>query len=630
MLFFMKTLRKIIFYNRETGSRPHLALHWLVNLAYIVLWSLGVGLISLYFGKVNYGRELFYSYFQHAGLFLLNILPVLAVAVFFLLLCNRVWPAVLGSGLIITVLALINHFKLMFRDDPLLASDVRYFAEAAQISSRYDVTLTPLILAAFAVILAASVFAFFFMRARFYRPLPRLISAAAFIAVCLGLYFGAYTSEKVYRDTANLEVSFSTGHKMSQWNATDQYCCRGFLYPLLHSTVSTAVSKPDGYTKENAQAALNEHGDADIPEEKKVNFISIMLEAYCDFSAYDGIFSFETDPYEYFHELQSQSVTGTLVTNIFAAGTIDTERCYITGSTELYEYRGAADSYARYFDGQGYFTEFCHPCYGWFYNRQNVMEYLGFESTHFFEDRYELPADWGIMRDDRFFPDLAVLFDEAIEAGKPYFNFSVSYQNHGPYPSDSLFDPETEYVPRGTLSEESYNILNNYFWNIKGTNDYLRDLVTHLEESREPVVLVLFGDHKPWLGDNSSVYAELGIDISRTSDESFYNYYCTEYTIWANSAAKSVLGNDFRGDGGDFSPCFLMMKVFDLCGYTGTGYMQSLRELYAAGVDVVNISGRFRENGALTDKLSDGAQPLLDKVLWMQYYRMHDWAKEAG
>ena len=627
----MKTLRKIIFYDKETCSRLYLALHWLVNLIYIAVWSLGVGIVSLYFGKVNYGPELFDSYFQHAGLFLLNIVPVLAVAILFLLVFNRVWPAVLGSGLIITVLALVNYFKLMFRDDPLLASDVRYFAEAAQIASGYNITLTPTIIATFATILAATVFAFFFMRARFRRPLPRLISAAAFIAACVGLYFGVYTSGEVYTSTDNLGVSFASGFKMSQWSDVDKYCCRGFLYPLLHSTVNAGENKPDGYTKEKARSALAEHEDADIPAEKKVNFVSLMLEAYCDFSVYDDIFSFETDPYAYFHELQSQSLTGTLVTNIFTGGTIDTERCYITGSTEMYEYRGAADSYARYFDGQGYFTEFCHPCYRWFYNRQNVMEYLGFESAHFFEDRYSLPDGWGIMPDHDFLPDLAVLFDEATAAGKPYFNFSVTYQNHGPYASDYLYDTENEYVPRGTLSEESYNILNNYFWGLKRTDDCLRDLVAHFEESGEPVVLVLFGDHKPWLGDGHSVYAELGIDISRTSDESFYNFYCTEYTIWANSAAREILGESYvTGDGGIISPCFLMMKVFDICGFAGDSYMHSLRELYAAGVDVVNITGRYRENGVLTDTLSDSTQPLLDKVLWMQYYRMHDWAKEAG
>lgn len=624
----MKKLRSIIFYDPLEGSRLRLALHWLINLVFIGLWSLGVGIVSLYFGKVNYGPELFSSYFQYTGLFLLNILPGLAVALLFLILCNRVWPAIFSSGLVIIVLSLINHFKLMFRDDPLLASDISYFAEAAQISSRYNIAITPTIAACFVAIVAASVFAFFFMKARFRRPLPRIVSAVALIAACVGLYFGAYISEDVYDFTNNLGVEFASGYKMNQWNETDQYCCRGFMYPLIHSASDLSNSQPNGYSKSEAAEYFAQYEDGDIPENQKVNFISIMLEAYYDFSTYEDIFSFEIDPYEFFHQLQGESCSGTLVTNIFAGGTIDTERCYITGSTELYEYRGTADSYAHYFSQQGYFTEFCHPGYGWFYNRQNVMEYLGFDSVNFFEGRYQMPEGVGIMRDDAFFPDLIKLYNEATADGTPYFNFSVTYQNHGPYAADYLYDEENEYIAQNGLSDESYNILNNYFWGIKLTDDSLREFISSFRDSSEPVVIVLFGDHKPWLGDNSTVYTELGIDLSRTTDESFYNYYCTQYTIWANDAAKEVLGCDFTGEGETMSPCFLMMKLFDLCSYEGDSYMQALRELFES-VDIVNSSGRYREDGLLTDTLSEGAREKLDKVLYMQYYRMRDWAKEG-
>ena len=72
--------------------------------------------------------------------------------------------------------------------------------------------------------------------------------------------------------------------------------------------------------------------------------------------------------------------------------------------------------------------------------------------------------------------------------------------------------------------------------------------------------MVLFGDHKPWGGNGNSAYEGIGADFSMTSLESFYEYYSTPYLIWANSAAKEVLNNDFEGDGGDFSPCFLMQE----------------------------------------------------------------------
>ena len=619
----MENLRRIIFYDPAEPSHLYRALNWCVNLLALALWCVGVGVFSLWLGSSGYGRELFFSYFRYTLLFWLNILPVFAVAAAFLLVFNRMWCAVLGSGLVVTVLAVINHFKLLFRNDPLLVSDARYVSEAAKISSNYNIVITPAIAAGFIVIIAGAVLAFFLMTARFRRVLPRLGCLAGLAAACVGLYLGVYTRQETYDFTGNVGVEFESGFAMNEWNETDQYCCRGFLYPLLHSGASASSQKPPGYDRESAAQLIAGYGESDIPEEKKVNFISVMLEAYYDFSEYDEIFSsFEYDPYEFYHRLQREGVTGQLITNIFAGGTVDTELCYITGSTQLYDYRGAADSYARYFAGQGYFTEFCHPGYGWFYNRRNVMEYLGFESAHFFEDRYAVPEGEPLMSDDRFFADLLELYDRAKQGGRPYFNFSVSYQNHGPYDAEALYEPNRLYVAGEGLSEEGRNIINNYLSGIRLTDESLRAFFGKLRADTEPVVVVLFGDHKPWLGDNGSVYAELGIDLSLTDDESFYNYYSTQYVIWANDAAKEVLGNNFTGEGGSFSPCFLMSELFGLCDYEGDASVKSLRELRETGVDVINGLGLFRENGELTNSIvSEKARAQLARVLDIQYYR---------
>lgn len=629
----IKEIKKILFYDPAAGyGRRYLFFHWLVNTLFLLVWCLGLSAVCLYFGKVNYNRQLFFSYFARADLFWLNTLPVIALALALFLIFNRVWPAVLGSGVLCLVVALIGHFKLLFRNDPLLATDIAYFAEAAQISSRYNVRITPLMILCFVTVAAASVFAFFFMKAKVRRLGRRGIGALVLVTLCVWLYRDYYTSYRVYNATGNLDIEFTDGYRMNRYNDTDQYCSRGGFYPLIYSTVRRQEAAPAGYTAAEARELLEAYPEADIPSERKVNVISIMLEAYNDFSLYgEELFPFETDPYAFFHELQSESLHGTLVTNIFAGGTIDTERCYITGSSKMYEYRNSAWSFARYFNDQGYFTEFCHPGFGWFYNRQNVMEYLGFQRCWFYENRYDwLPRDWGIMGDDEFFPDLLKLLDEASAQGKPYFNFSVTYQNHGPYSAVEYYDQEREYIPQGELSDETHHILNNYFWGIRRTDEQLRILVEALRQREEPIVFVIFGDHKPWLGDNNSVYSELGIDLSRTTEESFYHYYCTQYTIWANDAARAVLGDGFTGEGPSLSPGFLMMELFDRCGWEGPAFLQAVRELYA-DIDVVNLSGRYRlRDGTLTDALPPEPRETLDRFLRMQHYLMLDWRKGNG
>lgn len=132
-------------------------------------------------------------------------------------------------------------------------------------------------------------------------------------------------------------------------------------------------------------------------------------------------------------------------------------------------------------------------------------------------------------------------------------------------------------------------------------------------------MIILFGDHNPWLGDNNSVYNMLGINLDISTEDGFFNYYNTPYVIWGNSSAKEVLQNDIKGDGPTVGPYFLMNEFFDLAGYDGNEFMKysnSLREV----VDVVHSNSRYRELGELSSKLSPSAEQKLKEFLEVQYY----------
>lgn len=139
----------------------------------------------------------------------------------------------------------------------------------------------------------------------------------------------------------------------------------------------------------------------------------------------------------------------------------------------------------------------------------------------------------------------------------------------------------------------------------------------------EPVILVFFGDHKPWLGEQSVTYDALGIDIRSNTADSFYNYYATDYLIWANDAAKALLGNEFVGTGPDISPCFLMNVLFDLCGWDGPGYTKLTNEVMSQ-IPMLHTTGRYLADGTLTDKLTEAQQTLFDRMTFAQYYLTQD------
>ena len=74
-------------------------------------------------------------------------------------------------------------------------------------------------------------------------------------------------------------------------------------------------------------------------------------------------------------------MSGNLLTNIFAGGTVDTEWGFLTGYSQHQDFTKATDSYVWYFDRQGYQTRGGHPGFGWFYDRENVNQYLASRST---------------------------------------------------------------------------------------------------------------------------------------------------------------------------------------------------------------------------------------------------------
>ena len=278
-----------------------------------------------------------------------------------------------------------------------------------------------------------------------------------------------------------------------------------------------------------------------ISSSKKVNIIAIMMEAYGDFSVYPQIeFDSENNPYAAFNRIKEISYHGNLLTDIFAAGTVRTERRFITGADAYPSLRKNTYSYARYFTDQGYCVEGSHPCYSWFYNRINVNDHLGFSKYDFYESRYSELANGEIAGDNVLFPELYKDLKNSIDDGIPYFNLSVTYQNHGPYSTEQLYD--TSYViKQEDYTDDEYNILNNYLSGIKNTGEELEKLIEEIESLDEPCVLVAFGDHKPWLGEGNSVYEMLGIDLDVSTLEGFYNYYATPYINSRKLNVKAIV-----------------------------------------------------------------------------------------
>ncbi len=601
-----------------SGGRAALFRLW--NWLLPLLASLGVGVLSLLLACGSYGWPVFFSYFRRPLILLLNLLPPVLLCLLLCCAVGRSWIAHLLSSLLLLALSAADYFMLLFRDDTLLFADIADAATALGVVGNYNLTLDDRLLACLLYTALSTLFLALFVRGRPRWPV-RLGLGLVLLLAC------AFPLRKVYTDAGIYEEKTQNFESLDRWSANEAYLARGFLYPFLHSVTDAASGPPPGYSRDRAKAILAPYRDADIPEERKVNVVTLMLEAFCDMSYWD-IPGLSPEVYEGYHALEAESLRGTLVDNIFAGGTVDTERCFLTGSGIVDNYRRDVNSYVWYFRTQGYRTGGSHPCYSWFYNRHNINRYLGFEDYLFLENHYDAVSGGGIAFDNTFFPELTRLCLEDFKNG-PSFSFNLSYQGHGPYNTDILWFGE--WVDRLDYTESSWMIMNNYFGSVKDTTDRIREMVDAFREAEEPVVLVLFGDHKPWFGNANSVYAELGINLDLGTEEGFYNYYSTRWLIWANDAAKEVLGSDFVGEGPTLSPSFLMNYLFRQCGWTGPAWMQ-YTDTVMADLPVLTSNGFYvTEDGTFTTALpQELARTAEDFRIADYWYRKNFLYREQG
>ena len=590
------------------------ALFWIWNLGVLLTSGVGICLISLMLATGHYAMRLIFGYFECPLIFVLNLLPVLALLLLLYGLTGRAQLSFGVTAALVFGLSTGNYYKLMFRNDPLMFADLLLLKEAGDMAGKYHLFLDWKLGLMIACWVFGVLFLHFLVRGR-PRGRGRGICALAGVTACTLLYPVMLDSDLYNQRTAYY------ARLNNIWSATQQYIARGFLYPFLHSISEAIETPPENYSAGRAEAILSAYSDADIPEEEKVNIIGIMLEAYSDFSRL-GVPELAADVYEVWHNLEAEGYSGDLVTNIFAGGTINTERCFLTGFSNLVNFRARTNSYAWYFRSQGYRVEGMHPCYEWFYNRLNVNESLGFEDYYFVENYFSPMSGGGVALDDIFFPELLKTYQAAETPDQPYFSFSVTYQGHGPYNDDVCWWGEKgDYVAdNGAYTEAQQYILDNYFGSIYNTNQHLKALTDYLRTDDEPVVLLLFGDHMPWMGDGNSVYEAMGLNLDLSTQEGFFNYYGTRYLIWANDAAKEVLGQDFTGEGPALSPNFLMNQVFRLCGWEGPAFMQATQQVMDR-VPVINTpTGLYVENGTLTGSLSPEGQALVEDYNILQYY----------
>jgi hypothetical protein len=533
--------------------------------ALLVITGIVLGTSALYIASEAVGISLFAEYLKSPLLLILNFLPGILLLFALYFVSNRVWLSFTLTSLAVLLPSCINLYKITYRGDVLLFGDLGLFRDTMVILR--GLIPSPLMVIVLLAIIAGAVALSVLASGRIKRGTFRTVGLILTLCVSL-VSVNLYTSDLVAEDAAPPDVS-------DEFSANSEFTSLGFVYPFLRSAHTYKVDAPEDYTEKQGAEIIAGFADLDMPEAKKVNIIAVMCDSFTDLAAL-GV-KFDVDPYAEFKELKSKSYAGELVTNTFGGGGTDAEWAFLTGYPQIEKgYRSNTESFVRYLKSQGYYAEGAFPSYPWLYNRKHVNEYLGFDNSAF--------SETGVLD----FSEIASLYGKfKLESDSPYFSFNVSSQRDIPTDEKIFVKP---FIKKVEMSEENYIAVNNYLYNIQNTADNLIQLAEYTDNRSEPIVFIMFGSNKPFLGVDNTAYDELGITFRGNSGQR--NLYTTPYLIYANNAAKLSLGGDFTGNGDTLSPCFLLPKLFELGEMGGSGIFQLARETIAA-LPVISTNGYY-------------------------------------
>ena len=552
----------------------------------------------------NFSPKILKGFFEKPLILLVNYAIVCGIALLLFGLIGRAWIAFLVTAVLCMGVAIGNYYLIIIRNDPLQFEDLSCIREALAITDAqgYELRLSGRLIWTVAACIGMTgllaLLSRWQMRIHWLRLIPLALGILVFFQV------------KGWIEDPNLVNDTKYYKYINTWNSTEIYVSRGILYSFTRTALSDP-GKPEGYDEAQAAKLYNEYKDEPLPEDRKVDVFVIMRESYSDLSELsiaegrEGAIDFSA--YDNYHHLKAESVlTGNLVTNGFGGNTKNAERCFLTGNYTLREWRKPVNSYVWYLRSQGYYAEGAHPFNGWFYNRRNINRYLGFQDYLFREDGFEeLVEEEDQIADDR------ILFDQVWnqyqsylqEHDGPYFNFTVTYEGHGPY-HYRRNDYSTRFVKVDPNSSDGI-AMNNYLSCCAKRDEELLELIDRFRKSERPIVLLTFGDHKATLGADinnytTAAYEHYGMNLNLKDAEGFLNYYTTDYVIWMNDAALEQL--HFIGEtpkiGPTISPCYLMNVLFDTLGWgEGPAYLQAMDDTMET-LPIFSTKGRY---GTLED-----------------------------
>lgn len=527
-----------------------------------------------------------------------NVLCILVVYFAALFFTNRVYLSACVSHGIFMILAFVNYYVYLFRENEFIFPDLRSIGTGLSVAGNYQLSLSK---EGCYVILASWIFfslAWKF-QVKFQKPLyMRIISVPAIIFLC-------YTVASNTHST-NTET----------WEKKGTYR-NGYVLNFVLSIRDSFVSAPEGYSAEIIKQLetlydrTEENETVELEEQPTV--IVIMNESFADLGVVGELKTNEPLT-PFIDSLSENTIKGYALSSVFGAKTPNSEWEFLTGGSMAFLPKGSV-VYQQYISNtpsslvytmktEGYTCVAMHPYYDTGWSRNLIYPTYGFDEMYFIEDFDQTQLIRKYISDRELYSKIIDRF-ESKGANESLFVMTITMQNHGGY-AESYENFTEKYYKMG----RSYTDANQYFSLIRESDDAIRELITYFSNVDEPVEIIFFGDHQPSL--NSKFYPILnGKGLSGLTLTELENLYTVPFFIWTNydTPEEEVEITSLN---------FLSTIALERAGIDLPPYHQFLSELMEV-VPAMNSQGYYSLTEERYLHIEDAAG---EEAKWIEQYRL--------
>ena len=543
----------------------------------------------------------------------LNYLFIYLIIGLFYFITGKIKLSLYITVILTFLIGVLNHFITAFRGTPLVPWDIFSLNVALTVLPTFSFTLTKqtlwgILLFILTIFLLKKINFTSFKNTKL-KIIYRIFLSILIIFFIYIFYFTNFI-EKFELD--------------ENWDPKEEYHNNGLVASLFKQSRNLIINAPEGYNSESIGELVS---TIKMPVSEKnenyeyPNVIAIMNESFAELKSI-GDFSTNEEYLPFFHSLSENTIKGNLHVSIFGATTPNSEWEFLTSNsmafvpkrTVPYQQYVLRKSYslATILKEHGYITNAIHCYHPQGYNRNLAYPRLGFDSFLNMNTLKDLTYIREYPSDISTYKNIIDLYENKGKNEK-LFNFTLTMQNHGSY-TDENFENS---IIAGT---GNYPKLNQDLSLINIADSALEYLINYFSSQEEPTIILIFGDHQPYVEDEfyKELLSQNYEDIN--SKEAAEEKYITPFMIWANYDIDETKYKNVT----DISANYLASLLLDVAEIDKTPYLEFLDNLRTE-IPIITGNGYMDKNGIYHDFSEQNEySALIEQYHYVQFNNMFD------